>query len=155
MMQIYVIDSSSLINLLQHVPMDVFPSVWRKLESKIEDRQLIAPKEVLNEIRQKDDDLLEWAKKHLGVFVEDSTELADLASELARENPNAAKSKQRGEADLWVIALARLKSEGSLATPVIVTQEKRRGHQIPRISEKYGIDSIGILDMFRRENWKF
>ena len=41
--------------------------------------------------------------------------------------------------------------------PTIVTQEKARGrqHKIPFMALEYGIESIQVLDMFRREKWAF
>ena len=53
----YIIDSSSLIELNRHNPIDVFPTVWQKIESLISKGFLIAPKEVLYEIIERDDQL--------------------------------------------------------------------------------------------------
>lgn len=66
----YIIDSCSLMELNRHNPIDVFPSVWVRIESLINKGLLLAPREVLNEIMQGDDQLTKWAKKHNKMFVE-------------------------------------------------------------------------------------
>ncbi|HEY8140896.1 MAG TPA: DUF4411 family protein [Nitrososphaera sp.] len=53
----YVIDSSSLIELHRHNPIDVYPTVWKHIESLIRKGTLAAPKEVLYEILDGDDEL--------------------------------------------------------------------------------------------------
>ena len=51
----YIIDSCSLMELNRHNPLDVFPSVWEKIEDLINKDLLVAPKEVLNEVNEGDD----------------------------------------------------------------------------------------------------
>ena len=40
---------------------------------------------------------------------------------------------------------------------IVVTEEKIRGDKIkiPYVCEEYTIEAIDILDMFRKEGWKF
>ena len=54
---VYVIDSSSLIELNKHNAMDVFVSVWDNISQLIKNDRLVAPKEVFNEIKNYDDTL--------------------------------------------------------------------------------------------------
>ncbi|RZN14978.1 MAG: DUF4411 family protein [Methanosarcinales archaeon] len=58
----YIIDTSSLVQLNRNNPLDVFPTIWKKLEALIKENRLVAPKEVLLEISQNDDQLNKWAK---------------------------------------------------------------------------------------------
>jgi len=46
----YCIDTSALIDFNRTYPRDVFPSLWEKMELMVKNGNLIAPKEVLNEI---------------------------------------------------------------------------------------------------------
>jgi len=55
------IDASSLIKLRQDFPRQVFPSVWERVEEMVRAGRLIAPDEVLQEIKN-DDVLGPWAK---------------------------------------------------------------------------------------------
>lgn len=72
----YVIDSSSLIELNRSYPIDVFPSLWKNVETLIEKGFLISHKEVLKEISVMDDSLTKWAKKQKKFFkVLDDTQM--------------------------------------------------------------------------------
>ena len=64
----YIMDTSSLVELNRHNPIDVFPSVWNNLESLTKKGFLGAPLEVLSEIKERDDELAKWAKKNNGLF---------------------------------------------------------------------------------------
>ena len=64
----YIMDSSSLIELNRHNPVDIFPSLWKNMESLISKGLLVAPIEVLNEITERDDQLAKWAKTQTSVM---------------------------------------------------------------------------------------
>jgi len=65
----YISDTSSLVKLNRNNPLDVFPSIWKNLETLASNNRLIAPKEVLNEINQNDDQLSKWAKNQKKMFI--------------------------------------------------------------------------------------
>lgn len=44
----YVIDTSSLVELNKHNPIDIYPSVWNKMEELVKKGRLVAPREVLS-----------------------------------------------------------------------------------------------------------
>ena len=125
--------------------------------SKIKDNKMIAPKEVRYEIGEKNDALKKWIGEYPSMFVRDVGELKDLVAKISQDFPNVASKKKPHRADLWIIALARLKNKESLDEATIVTQENAKGGQnkIPIMAAKYNIKCIGILDMFRLEKWTF
>jgi len=158
----YIIDSCSLMELNRHNPIDVFPSVWVRIESLINKGLLLAPREVLNEIMQGDDQLTKWAKKHNKMFVEPTEKQIEIVKEILKEFPALIKQNRKYDADPWVIALAveMATSLQQTLTPIkriVVTEEKLRGEQIkiPLVCQRYNIETIDILDMFRVEGWKF
>jgi hypothetical protein len=58
----YCIDTCALIDLWRrHYPPDVFPGLWEDIERLVNQGRLIAPREVLEELRGVDDEILEWA----------------------------------------------------------------------------------------------
>ena len=65
----YVIDTSALIDLhrVYYAP-DVFKMLWTRLAELAQKRILIAPRQVYTEIKQRDDDLLKWARQHKYMF---------------------------------------------------------------------------------------
>jgi hypothetical protein len=158
----YIIDTSSLVFLNRHNPMDVFPGVWKKMDALVRSKRLYAPREVLNEIGRVDDLLLEWGKKHPGMFVGETTEQIEIVKEILSTYPNLIKADRQYAADPWVIALAIVMDRSPQRTLVeikriVVTEERLRGERvrIPLVCKDYSIESIDILEMFRVEGWKF
>ena len=158
----YIMDSSSLIDLNKHSPIDVFPSVWKNLKSLISQGRLVAPLEVLNEITQMDDQLYKWVKEQTNLFREPTEKQIEIVKDILKTYPSMVKEDREYDADSWVIALAiEMKSNPQQTLLqkeiIIVTEEKIRGERV-RISyvcQKYQVDSIDIIEMFRIEGWKF
>jgi len=158
----YVIDTSSLIELNKHNPMDVYPGVWEKIEQLINSNRLVAPKEVFNEIKQTDDSLSVWSKTQSKMFIEPTIRQIEIVKDILDKYPSLIKIDRRYDADPWVIALAIeliTNSQQPLFTikRIVVTEEKLRGNKIkiPFVCEKFTIESIDIIGMFRVEGWKF
>lgn len=156
----YIIDSSSLMELNRHNPIDVFPTVWKRIESLISKGLLIAPKEVLYEIMDGDDQLAEWAKNQSGLFKDPTPRQIEILKDILKQYPSMVKEDKKHDADSWVIALAIEMASQQTLTPIkriVVTEEKLRGDKIkiPLVCQKYNIEAIDILDMFRIEGWKF
>lgn len=159
---VYIIDTSSLIEMNKHNPMDIYETPWKKMDNLVKTGRLYAPKEVLDEIKRFDDDLAEWAKKHPQMFKEPTKEQIDIVKEILKKYPSLIKKGKRFAADPWVIALAIELIRNSQTTLVkvkriVVTEEKIRGNKvrIPFVCEDYTVEAIDVLDMFRLENWKF
>ena len=159
---IYIIDSSSLIELNKHSAMDVFVSVWKNISDLIDNDRLVAPKEVLNEIKDYDDVLANWAKNQKKLFKNPSARQIEIVQEILRDYPALIDVNVKHSADPWVIALAIELSSSSQKTLVkikriIVTEEKLRGDKvrIPFVCNQKSIEAIDIVEMFRTEGWKF
>ena len=158
----YISDTSSLVKLNRNNPLDVFPSIWKNLEKLASNNRLIAPKEVLNEISQNDDQLSKWAKNQKGMFIEPTPKQIGFVKDILRDYPSILDVDRKYDADPWVIALALemvTRPQQTLVTikRIVVTEEKLRGNKvrIPFICEKKSIESIDIITLFRIEGWKF
>jgi hypothetical protein len=158
----YIMDSSSLIELNRHNPIDVFPSVWKNMESLISKGLLVAPTEVLYEITERDDQLAKWAKEQTSFFRAPTQKQIEILKGILKAYPSMVREDRKYDADPWVIALAIEMTTGSQQTltpikRIVVTEEKLRGEKvrIPYVCQKYNIDSIDIIEMFRIEGWKF
>ncbi len=158
----YIMDSSSLIELNRHNPVDIFPSLWKNMESLISKCLLVAPIEVLNEITERDDQLAKWAKEQTSFFRAPTQRQIEILKDVLKAYPSMVREDRKYDADPWVIALAK----EMIADPqqtltsikrIVVTEEKLRGERvrIPYVCRKYNIDSIDIIEMFRIEGWKF
>ena len=158
----YIMDSSSLIELNRHNPIDVFPSVWKNMESLISKSLLVAPIEVLYEITERDDQLAKWAKTQTSFFRDPTEKQIELLKGILKSYPSMIREDRKYDADPWVIALAKEMTTNTQQTliqikRIVVTEEKLRGEKIriPFVCQKYNIDSIDIIEMFRIEGWKF
>ncbi len=158
----YIMDSSSLIELNRHNPIDIFPSVWKNMESLISQGLLVAPVEVLYEITERDDQLAKWVKTQTRFFRDPTEKQIKLLKGILKSYPSMVKEDRKYDADPWVIALAIEMTTDSQQTltqikRIVVTEEKLRGEKIriPYVCRKYNIDSIDIIEMFRIEGWKF
>ena len=158
----YIMDSSSLIELNRHNPVDIFPSLWKNMESLISKGLLVAPIEVLNEITERDDQLAKWAKEQTSFFRAPTQRQIEILKDVLKAYPSMVREDRKYDADPWVIALAK----EMIADPqqtltsikrIVVTEEKLRGERvrIPYVCQKYNIDSIDIIEMFRIEGWRF
>lgn len=159
---IYIIDASSLIALNIHNPIDVFPSVWVKLATLISKDFLVSPKEVLKEIHDKDSKLSDWVKKQKNLFKEPTQRQLEIVGEILSNYPSIIKVDRKTAADPFVIALAveiATRKQKTLfeVKRIVVTEERLVGNKIriPFICQKYNIDSVNVVDMFRTEGITF
>src|SRR3972149_5188221 len=61
---LYIIDTSSLIDLQRWRPLSIHRQVWEKLDRLIDNDRLVSPQEVYEEIRDGKDALARWAMRH-------------------------------------------------------------------------------------------
>jgi len=162
----YIIDTSSLVGLKLHSPIDVFPGVWNKLESLINSGRLFSPEEVYFEIKKKDDDLYKWVTKvRKKLFRKVTQRQVEIVSNILKDYPSLAHSnKESIAADPWLIALAielkeqkQLDLDSAQIKRIIVTEECVRGNKvkIPFVCNKFSIIAINVIEMFRTEGWIF
>jgi hypothetical protein len=116
--------------------------------------QIIAPEDVLEELKAQDDELLGWVKARTdAIIVPTSRALLLEARDVLADHPGLTKTGTgRGRADPFVIALAAQRS-----CPV-VTQEQGGSATKPRIPfvcTARGVACMSILDVIRNEGWRF
>ena len=160
----YVIDSSSLIELMRTNPIDIYETVWKKIDELIDGGRLVSPEYVRDEIRRGDDDLKKWANRRRKMFKSPTSSQIKRVAEILTEFPGLAhSSKDTTDADPFVIALASEKERmaiedfGTATERIVISEEKVRGneHKIPLVCQHYKIRCIGIHEMFREEGWRF
>lgn len=152
-MTVYCIDTSSLIAAWQErYPIEVFPTLWTKIEALIDAGRMVAPIEVLNEMKRRSDELHTWLKGRKGMFRELDDAVQVEAAQILAEFPRlVGERKLRTSADPFVIALARV--EGwQLVTDERPTANLNRPN-IPDVCAKIGMTTIDILQVIRAEKW--
>lgn len=162
---IYVIDTSSLIELSQRYPIDIFPGLWRNLSDLARSGCLIAPLEVFNEIGEWNKKLFQWSREHKTIFRNLDDAQLQRVREISQRFPALVDAtKEKPDADPFVIALALAeqsrKEQHLFPTEyIVVTEERstggRRKVKIPDACNHYAIESIGLVELFRREGWTF
>jgi len=160
---IYIIDSSSLIDLRIHYPIDIFRGIWNNFETLIRKRSLISSIEVLNEITRRDDELTNWGNQHGNIFKPINFSCTEKVKEILTEFPQLADiNKITPDADPFIIALALERDPQKTLIPtdikkVVLTQEKYKENKIniPFVCQSYGIECINLLELFRKERWEF
>lgn len=158
----YVIDTSSLVELNKHNPIDIYPSVWNKMEELVKKGRLVAPREVLFEIELMDDQLKDWSREQNKMFVEPADRQIEIVKEILRKYPSLIDINRKYDADPWVIALTVEMVTDPQRTlteikRIVVTEEKIRGNRIriPLICKDYNVEFLDIIGMFREEGWRF
>ena len=154
---VYIIDTSELINLDRHYPKDVFPKLWRNAENLISEGRILAPETVLDEIKRGHDGLSDWCKKHRKMFRKTNA-LLDQVRKIIGKHPQLVKHNLIHDvADPHIIALAVSHKNNLLGLiPIIVTAESvRKESHIPHVARDYGIETCRLMEMFKREGWKF
>jgi Domain of unknown function (DUF4411) len=151
----YVFDTSSMIGAwVRSYPPDHFPGVWYELDSLIDAGRLVAPDEVLSELRAQDDGLHRWVVDRTDKMILPTTRAVMLeARAILADHPFLTKTGTgRAAADPFVIAVA------SMQGLVVVTQELGGTIQKPRIPfvcQERGIQCIPFLEVIRLEGWTF
>ena len=155
MTSLYCIDTCSLIHGYREVyPPEHFPRLWQKLEGLIGDGRLIAPNEVMLELKQGDDDLARWARAQKGLFVPHDLSLQRALQDLQVRHTGFSRVASTGPlADPWLIALATLRNG------LVVTEEVPNGHpasvKIPDVCKKEGLSYVRFVEIIKREGWSF
>ncbi len=157
---IYIIDTSSIIDLFRNYPIDRFPRLWKNLDKLIEENRLISHKKVLEELSKKEDNAYKWIKEREKMLKDVTQKQAEIVKNILRDFPELIDYNKEEEADPWLIALAlEEREQRRLATRlvIIVTEERLKGNKIniPFVCQKLEIESIDILGLMRKEDWKW
>jgi len=156
---IYVFDTNSLSNILNHYYRDRFPSFWEKFDKIIENKTLISVREVRLELKGKfDDATIDRLRAHNDQFFEEPSveELAFITEVYSvahfRQNLDRKKLLQGGYfADPFIIAKARI-TRGT-----VITEEDKpeNGARIPNICDRFDIPCKNLEGFLVEEDWTF
>ena len=148
--KVYTIDMSSIKELLDRYPKNLFPTIWQYIDSLIHNVQLVSHIEVHREIKgttDPKDKLLIWSNKNKNIFQNiDDCQLSKIPEIQSKYNKEEWKNKMNRPgpwADPYLIAMAMC--EGA----TIITQEnKTKSNRIPPIGNQLGVNSFNLLDFF-------
>ncbi len=151
----YCIDTSALMDgWVRWYPHEAFPSLWKQMEALVVSGELIAPDDVLEELKKKEDGLYRWAKGQKKLFHLLDAETQVALREVMAQFPRLVNTqKDRSTADPVVIALARVKSFS------VITGEKAAGTdarpRIPNVCAHYGVRCLSLPELIKERRWRF
>ena len=150
-MALYCLDTSVFINgWTKNYPPDVFQGVWDAIDRLIDTNCVSCPREVLEEIRKKTDELCVWAEARECVFFEHS-EAVQRACRFILANPsyrglvNAKKGRSMG--DPWVIAHAQV--HGATVVAEEINSRSNKKPKIPDVCRALHIPCIRTVDLLK------
>lgn len=149
----YSFDTSALIEGNKIYPIDVFPALWDKLATLINDGHVRAIVQVKTELSKKDDDIFKWSSRFPDLFLPlDSTVQAEVRA-IMKDFPNLVNvAANKSTADPFVIALAHVKK------CAVVTYEKPGSIQNPKIPFVCNSKSVAVMNLVKLmqlEGWSF
>jgi len=126
----------------------------KDLEFLVDQGLLIAPDEVFQEIRVKDDELAKWGKFNKKMFVPLDTDQSLEVSAILEKFPGLVdRNKTIPEADPFLIALAKCRAW------TVVTSEKPSNSsvrpKIPNVCKSLNVRWIKLLEFFREIELKY
>jgi uncharacterized protein DUF4411 len=150
--QRYCLDTSFFINgWRKHWRIDVFPTLWKRLNEEIDGRQIFSCRAVQREIRHQRDDLCEWINNRPHMFEQPTGDHTLQMSEvMSKMQSFAAQGNSLNEADPCVIA------HGILGRACVVTDETHEVRRptkppaLPVACEFFGINWLSPLDFLAR-----
>ena len=151
----YCIDTSALVDgWTRWYPPEIFPTLWDRLAGMVKAGKLIAPEDVLHELKKQDDALTKWAKSQTGLFRPLDIPTQEALREVMAAFPRLVNTqKDRSTADPVVIALAKVQSFA------VVTGERASGTEerprIPNVCQHFGIRYLNLTTLIRENGWVF
>ncbi len=161
---VYCADTSSLVNIQRIYHISRLEGIWSFLDDLANAGRLAAPREVLNELKEgQDDEVYEWAKSHANIFRQLTPEQWNVAKQIANDPKFKGFTdleKEIPDADPFVIALAveeqkkiRLVEEKWI---ILADESPARFGKKPKIPDvckdpRYDVECISVKVLFERE----
>jgi thiol-disulfide isomerase/thioredoxin len=149
----YIIDTSALFDLRKNYPERIFPTLWENFNEMCRYKYIVAPREVLREIKKGNDELLEWSDLFQDIFLEPCDEEIPIIQEIMSQYPEhiIEKYSTRPWADPLVISGAK-----HYNIPIIQHENSDSSqYKIPSVAKNFKIKCIRLVDLFDDQSWKF
>jgi len=162
---VYIIDTSSIIDLFRLYPRDIFAELWKNIDNLIAEKRLISHKYVFKELKKRSDNAFEWARERRKIFKRITKRQLEIIREVVSRYPLLVHVGEEIDADPWLIALAleKEKQQQRLTQPavkvirILTTEEKYKPNKIniPYVCQEYKIEYTNLIGMIRKEGWKW
>ena len=152
----YSLDTSAILKAWrEHLPPDVFPTVWQRLHYLVLRGELIITVEAYNELATIDDDVHKWVKDQPQMVVPVDDKIQPVVSQILKTHRRLIDTrKNRSMADPFVIALAYVENGAVVSTELPSTSPSKKPH-IPDVCADMGISHLTLVDVLRQQGWTF
>lgn len=153
----YSIDSAALIDAwVRKYPPDFLPSLWEQLAGLTESGDLVAPEDVLLELKRGADELYDWALARPAMFRAPTEPIQARVAHIVNSFPAflPERSPDGIWADPYVIALAQ-DVDAAVVTSEQLAPPSARHPKIPNICAALGVRCLAPLQFFRECGWRF
>jgi len=155
----YCMDTSSFLEGAVGRPyqMNIFSTLWDKIDTLAKENRIIAPFQVLKELERKQDEVYHWAKEREYIFQFSERREQRVISKIVTEFPQFPPeySSDGVWADADVIALAHTKNALVVSQEDKVISNDSTKVKIPNVCEFFDIECIKLMDLIVKEGWKF
>jgi Domain of unknown function (DUF4411) len=150
----YCVDTSGWLDgWRRQYPLDVFPTLWTRIDQEVQSGKIIASEEVYVELAKKDDDLHKWIQSRKQMLVAPEEAIQKIVAALLVKYPRLVDTlKNRSQADPFVIATAIERKATVVTGEAFGTVERPR---IPFVCREEKINCITFLEMMRELNLAF
>jgi Domain of unknown function (DUF4411) len=158
--QCYCIDAAAIVELGLTYPRANFGRLWRHLERLIAVGRLMVPREVIEELEERDSTLATWARSRAHFVKPWTADLVDKACQVIAAVPDIVDADAEDQdSRAFVVALARVNTEQPALFPrrcSVVTTAPRLigGGAVARACHLFRIDCIDIRQLIALEEWQ-
>lgn len=164
---VYCMDTSSLLAIQQTYPPSVFQDLWEHLSAMARRGCVVAPREVLNELRWVgDESLFGWANENRTMFVVPDSDQLLVVREIVNNHDFVGLldvDAELPDADPFVAALAIVQQRRNADLPVraewvvVVDVDGAHPRHTPKLPDvchhpSYGVKTIMASEMLREQN---
>lgn len=150
----YCLDTSALLDAwVRYYSPDVVPSFWKNLDTLVDAGRVWACRQVLEELKRKDDDAHKWLKDRPQIIVEIDADRFKLAQAISDAFPNWVDGKRNG-ADPFIVALGEQKSWQVITGERLTKAINPRKMRIPDVCVARSVACGSLLEMMRSEKWR-
>jgi uncharacterized protein DUF4411 len=157
MARIYLLDTSSFLDLKRYYPRDRLGVLWEKLEELAEEGRFITPREVVRELEGPADEIHAWAETVPSIIELDNEQAAALREVQTRFPKMADPSKLGPHADPICVALGLVRTRKG-EDCYVINEEKdtvTASEKIPYVCRAFGVKWARVLQVPELEGLQF
>jgi hypothetical protein len=155
----YCLDTSALTTAWRfHYPPNVFPSLWKDIDACITDGLLIAPDEVLEELKTGGDELYDWVSVRPSLFIQPDKAIQDVVKSILAhpEHVKLLYSKHATSlvvADPFVIAAAKVHACTVVSAEAYQYDVSPKKTKIPNVCADLGVAHLSVVEFIQERGW--